>query len=222
MASNTKIDRAVNGPGLIEITLGVLLSLTLGILLAALHLIFKPVEVVAKAPDDAVPGQVYFVEGAVNSSKARQWTRKRQMLADGASADVTFSEEELNAWMASVAPQPQKDAPPAGMFTPEKVNFRINDNVIQIGLLGKVTALDISREVVFQTRGKFVKADEGFTFVPDELYIGSLPVHAVQGLAPWFIKRMLASQELPEDLQKTWKQLQLVAVEGNLLRLTLP
>ena len=159
---------------------------------------------------------------AVNSSKLRQWMRKRQMLADGGSADVMFSEEELNAWMASVSPQAQKDAPAAGVMTPEKINFRIQDDTMQIGLLGKLAALGLTHDLVFQTKGKFVKADDRFTFAPDELYVGSLPVHTVPGLAPFFIKRVLASQELPEDIQTTWKQLQLVSVEGNNLRLTLP
>src|SRR5215217_2054823 len=106
--SSSKIDRALKGPGLFEITLGVLLSVILGIVLAALHLVFKPVEIVkagTEPPAEHDAGAVYFVEGAINSSKSRQWMRKRQMLADGAAVDVSFSEEELNAWMASVTPQ---------------------------------------------------------------------------------------------------------------------
>lgn len=227
MASNKKIERALNGPGPIEITLGVLLSISLGVLLAAIHLVFKPVEVVAKAPDELEPGKVYFVEGAVNSSKSRQWMRKRQMLADGGSVEVMFSEEELNAWMASVAPQPQAGAGAAAasgtaVLTPERVNFRIRDGVMQIGLLGKLTALGFTRDMVFQARGKFEPGAEGHKFTADEFYIGSLPTHTVPGLAELIIKRVLAQQELPEDLQKTWKQLKLVAVEDSSLRLVLP
>jgi hypothetical protein len=227
MASNKKIERALNGPGFFEISFGVILSLALGVLLAALHLIFKPVEVVAKPPETAVSGQVYLVEGSANSSKSRQWMRKRQMLADGAAADVSFTEEELNAWMASMAPQPPKGAAaetPETLFAPEKVNFRIQNGILQVGLVGKVSvsALGLSRDMVFQTRGKFVKGDNGYVFAADELYLGSLPTHTVPHLTELIMERVLAAQQLPEDLKATWKKLNLVAVEDNTLRLVLP
>lgn len=227
MASNKKIERALKGPGFFEIVFGVILSLVLGMSLAVLHLIFKPVEVVAKPPETAVAGQVYFIEGAVNSGKSRQWMRKRQMLAEGASADVAFTEEELNAWIASATPQPQKNAAaaaanPETLFTPDHVNFRIQKGVLQVGLLGKLTVLGMSRDLVFHTRGKFIKGDNGYVFTADELYLGSLPAHTVPNLTSLIMERILAAQALPEDLKATWKKLSLVAVEDNVLRLVLP
>jgi hypothetical protein len=224
MVSNKKIDRALNGPGMFEITLGVLFSLSAGVLLAALHLIFKPVTVVDKPPETAERGQVYFVQGSADGSKARQGTRKRQMLAEGNPANVSFNEEELNAWMASATQQPQAGTPgPASeLFTPETVNFRIQQGLLQIGLQGKLAAAGFTRKLVFQTRGKFVPGAKGFEFAAEEFYIGSLPTHLVPGLTPYLIKRVLAAQELPEDLQATWKKLKLVAVEDNSLRLVLP
>ncbi|CAM2831891.1 hypothetical protein [Rariglobus hedericola] len=223
MASNKKIDRALNGPGMFEITLGVLLSLTLGVLLAALHLIFKPVEIVDKPVEAPERGQVYFVEGSSNTSKARQGTRKRQMLAEGNSADVSFNEEELNAWMASATQQPQAGSAGASeLFTPERVNFRIREGVLHVGLLGKLKAVGLNQDLVFQTSGTFAQGADGYEFVADELYIGSLPTHIVPGLTPMLMKRILAAQELPEDLRIMWKKLKLVAVEDNSLRLVLP
>jgi hypothetical protein len=225
MASNKKIDRALNGPGVVEITLGVVLSLTLGVLLGVLHLIFKPVETVEKPVDGAKAGQVYFVQGSVNSGKARQWTRKRQMLTDGGSVDMAFNEEELNAWASNLMPQasPQKGADTSGsIFTPEKVNFRISDDVMQVGLLGQISQFGFEQEMVFQTRGKFEPGPDGFRFSPDELYVGSLPVHRVPGLAPWLIQRIITAQELPENVKETWSKIKLVAVEGNTLRIVTP
>lgn len=222
MASNKKIERALNGPGMIEITLGVVLSVTLGVLLAALHLVFTPVEVVKKAPDEPEAGKVYFVEGSQSGSKASQWKRKRQMLADGGPVEVAFNEDELNSWMASVAPQAAQEAGVAGFFMPERVNFRIQESVLQVGLAGKLSAAGVSHDLVFQTRGQFEKGAAGFVFVPAEFYVGSLPLHTVPGLAPFFIKRILAAQELPEDMQETWKQLDTVVVENTVLRLNRP
>ncbi len=227
MASNKKIERALHGPGPFEIILSILLSLVLGVLLAALHLIFKPVEVVKKTEDAVEVKNVYFVEGAVNSSKARQWTRKRQMLTEGAAVDVVFSEEELNAWMASAAPKPA--APAAGaaaaqpaMIQPESINFRIQEGVLQVGLLGKLSAMGYERGLIVQARGTFAPGTEGFVFVPAEFYIGSLPAHVLPGLTDFLMKRLGGAQELPEDIKAAWKKLTLVAVEGNTLRLTLP
>ena len=219
--SSSKIDRALKGPGLFEITLGVLLSIILGVVLAALHLLFKPVEVVAEIPAEHDAGAVYFVEGAINSSKSRQWMRKRQMLADGAAVDVSFNEEELNAWMANLAPQ-KGEAASTELVVPEKVNFRIRGGIFQVGLLSKVNALGLTRDLVFQTRGTFQPGDAGFVFHADEFFIGSLPTHTVPGLKQFLIKRALASQEIPEDLKTTWSKLKLVAVEDTTLRLSLP
>lgn len=226
MASNLnkKLDRARNGPGLFEITLGVVLSITLGVLLAVLHLIFKPVEVVAKPPEAAEIGKVYFVEGATNSNKARQWQRKRQMLSDGASADVVFSEEELNAWMATATPKAPQGAAATttALVTPEKINFRIQGGVFQVGVQSKVALLGLTLPLVVQTRGKFVQGDGGFRFTADEFFIGSLPAHMVPGLVPVIMERLMSAQELPEDLKTTWSKLKLVAVEDNSLHLSLP
>lgn len=225
MATNRKIERALSGPGIFEITFGVILSLALGVLIAAIHLVFKPVEVVAKQPDPVEAGKVYVLEGSVNSSKSRQWTRKKQMLVDGTTADISFSEEELNAWAATAAPQVQKGAAtasPDALFTPERVNFRISSGVMQVALLGKFSVIGLNLNMVFHTRGKFVQGAKGFEFKADELFLGSLPTHFVPSLMPMLIGRAMAAQELPEDLKTSWTNLTLVAVEDNTLRFVLP
>lgn len=227
MVFNKKLERAQNGPGLIEVTFGVLLSLMLGVSLAALYLIFKPVEIVAKPPEAPAPGQVYFVEGAANGGKARQWTRKRQILAEGAPADLTFSEEELNAWISSATPQKNSKAEAealaaANFFVPERVNFRIQQGVLQMGLVGKFSIFGFEPPLVIQTRGTFEQGASGFSFSAKELYIGSLPTHVVPNLTPWLMNRVFAAQQVPEDLKASWQKLRLVAIEGNVLRLVMP
>jgi hypothetical protein len=223
MVSNKKIERALHGPGPFEIILGVVFSITLGIALAWLHLMFKPVPVVTKPPEGAAPGEVYFLEGSANSGKARQWVRKRQMLAEGNGADVTLTEDELNAWMASATPKAQAAAGATpGLFTPDRINVRIQAGVLQVGVTGKVSALGLTRDLVVQTRGKFVPGPAGFEFTADEFYIGALPVHLIPGLTHEIIHRVVAAQDLSEDLKTAWKQMKLVAVEENVLRLTLP
>lgn len=225
--TNKRLERAQHGPGLFDITFGVVLSLALGVALAAVHLIFKPVEVVAKPPEAPTPGQVYFVEGAVNSGKSRQWTRKRQTLSEGAPAEIVFTEEELNAWFASATPQanqPKKkdeaDAAAAtNFYVPERVNFRIQDGALQMGVVGKFSVFGWEQPLVVHTRGTFEPGLNGYVFKADQLFVGSLPAHAVPNLAPWLMNRVFAAQQFPDDLKTAWQKVQLAAVEGNTLRL---
>ncbi len=79
-----------------------------------------------------------------------------------------------------------------------------------------------SLDLVFHTRGKFVKGDSGYVFTADQLYLGSLPAHMIPNLTSFIFDRILDAQQLPEDLQATWKKLNLVAVEDNTLHLILP
>lgn len=228
MATKNKMDRALNGPGPVEIVFSVVISLVLGILIGALHLVFKPVVVVKKVEEATEVGSVYFVEGSANSSKSRQWTRKRQMLAGEGPVDVVLTEDELNAWLASAGAGVKSGAAPAAekasapLVQPEGVNFRIQDGLMQVGAVGNLSALDFEFKLVVQTRGTFEPGANGFVFKPEEFYIGSLPAHVIPGLPAFLIKRLVASQELPADLRETWSKLTLVAVEGNALRLTLP
>ncbi len=238
MASLTKTERAMRGPGFFEISLGVVLSIVLGVALAAVYLVLKPVEVVKELPKEPVIGAVYFVQGAIDSNKSRQWMRKRQMLSEGGTADIIFSEEELNAWIASVVPQAASKAKsktatpdPAAVTKPEpagpfllldRPNFRIRDNVLQLGLPATLNAFGVSLPLVLQTRGHFAQGANGYVFVADELYVGSLPTQRVPGLKDLIVQRMLVSVEIPDDLRTAWSKLSLVAVEGDGLHLSLP
>ncbi|MFA6289752.1 MAG: hypothetical protein WC661_20415 [Opitutaceae bacterium] len=237
MASLTKTERALRGPGLFEITLGVMLSLVLGAVLAVVFLVLKPVEAVKELPKEPALGTVYFVEGATNANKSRQWQRKRQMLGEGNTADITFSEEELNAWIGSMVPQapanpkapaapaakPDAKPAPAGPFLVlDRPNFRIQDNVLQLGLPTTINAFGVSMPLIIQVRGHFDKGATGFVFVQDEFYFGSFPVQKVPGLKDFIVRRLLAAQEIPDDLRTAWGKLSLVAVEGNVLHLSLP
>lgn len=233
MASLTKTERALRGPGLFEITLGVVLSISLGGLIAALYLVFKPVEAVKELPKEPELGAVYFLQGATDPGKARQWMRKRQMLGEGGKADISFNEEELNAWIASVMPE----APPKPKAAAKegdkgdasglavvmgRPNFRIRDGVLQIGVPTTINAFGLSLSVIFQARGHFEKGADGYVFTDDELYVGSLPTHRVPGLNQLIVNRVMAAEQIPEDLSTAWRKLSLVAVEGSELHLSLP
>ena len=235
MASLTKTERALRGPGVFEITLGVILSILLGAVLAAVYLVFKPVSAVKELPKEPVLGTIYFVQGSTDTSKARQWMRKRQMLSEGGTADISFSEEELNAWIASVVPQApssstvkpgaaanDKPAANAPFVAMDRPNFRIRDDVLQMGLPTTISAFGFSLPVIMQTRGHFTHGQNGYVFVADELYVGSLPTQLIPGLRDLIVNRLMDAEDIPADLRAAWGRLSLVAVEGNQLHLSLP
>ena len=220
MTSHKRIDRALNGPGVFEVMLGALMGIGLGVALAAVYLILKPVAILTTPPETVAASEVYFVKGDVNTAKARQWSRKQQLLSMGGPTDVVFNEEELNAWMANAKAKAPADA--TKLVTPEWVNFRIRDGVMQIGIGGKVKAVELTHPFVIQARGKFAQGANGFEFIADELYIGSLPTHRVPGLPQWILQRALAAQKLPEDLITMWRKFKLVALEDNALHIIVP
>src|SRR4249919_3274379 len=100
---NTKLERALYGPTIYEITLGLVLSLVLGAALGIVFLIFKPAEVVQELPkeDERIQGMTYYVPGTIDYSKAKQWMRKRQILIDSTPGEVSFTQDDLNVWFMS-------------------------------------------------------------------------------------------------------------------------
>jgi hypothetical protein len=247
--TNKQLERQQRGPGMVEIVLGVALSLALGVALGAAHLVFKPVMPAPKDPTKAPTASllyppVYFTEGSTSSSKGAGWKAKQQALAAGQTAEISLNEDELNAFIAAAAPPPAAPpaAPPAkpadpkdpkakpatppfvaATLNPGVFNFRVRDGVLQAAFAGNFTALGLPLSPLVQVRGNFAKGADGFEFQPVELWLGSLPAHKVPGLTGMLLAKAVAAKtDLPEDLKTAWKKLGNVAVEGDALKLTLP
>ncbi len=100
---NRRLERALYGPTIYEVTIGFLLSISLGAALAILFLIFKPAEVVSELPkeDERKADRVYYVAGTADVAKGKQWMRKRQLLVDSMPGEISFSEDDLNVCLMS-------------------------------------------------------------------------------------------------------------------------
>ena len=117
--SSEKLARELRGPGLVEIIFSVVLSLLLGVVLGAAHLVFKPVEKkTEKELASAQPAMasllyrsVQFVEGT--NAGGADWRTKQQAFVSGTPGGITFSEGELNTLIATLVPPPKPAAPPA-------------------------------------------------------------------------------------------------------------
>jgi hypothetical protein len=218
---NKKVQRAMYGPGIVEVVFGAVLSLVLGVLLAGLYLVLKPVSVVNQLPalNKREEGMVYYVQGAKGAGEGGQLLRKQQLFLDGRS--VVLTEDELNTWMASSNGTPKKPADPKAPATNE-LNFHLSKGVLQIGIPYTVDLLGLSGSVIIQAQGTFAKEGDEFVYEPKTILIGSFPVQRVPMLMTLLKKKIYSAQELPDELSAAWKKLENVTIEDNVLRLTMP
>jgi hypothetical protein len=218
---NRKVQRAMYGPGIIEVVFGALLSLILGVLLAGVYLVIKPVSVVNQLPalNKREEGMVYYVQGAKGTGQGGQLLRKQQLFLEGRS--VVLTEDELNTWMASSNGAPKKPTDPKTAAANE-LNFHLSKGVLQIGIPYTVELLGLSGSVIIQAQGTFAKEGDEFVYEPSTILIGSFPAQRIPSLMALLKKKIYAAHELPDDLSAAWKKLESVSIEDNALRLTMP
>lgn len=232
-----KFNRATRAPGWGEVILGAALSVVLGVAIAAILLVLRPVIAVPAMPKEADrdPHAVYYIEGSRDGSKSAQVMAKRKAFAEGQS--VTVVENELNALAgmpaALVVPKAGDNAKAADKAAPGATaseeslatgvpNFRLHDGALQVGVPVSLNVLGLSRKLIVQTRGGFVKKGEVFAYEPAIFYVGSCPVQRLPFLSDFLRGKFLAAQAIPEDIKLSWAKLANVSIEGNALKLTMP
>lgn len=222
---STKFDRSQYEPSMIEITLGALLSVLLGVVLSVVWLVLKPVETVREIPDEPVPGKVYYVEGRAGSTSAREWMAKWQRFAAGGS--VTLDEGDLNTAYRAKAAEAEKakkyetKAEP-GMITPGQLNSRISDGQLQIGAPVELSVTGFQKKLQVFAQGGFERSGDHFVYAPDKFYVGSLRVEKIPVVGGLIVDRLLAAMHPSEDVAAAWNRLGDVKLEGSQLQLVMP
>ena len=231
---SSKIEKALHGPSMTEVVLGVVLSLILGAAVAFAYLVLKPVAVVKEMPKERVAGTVYYHEGGKDANRGKQWMRKKQLFLAGSS--VELNEDELNTWItAGTAGSSEKGAPaaksgkslpapPGPMLQLDVPNFRINGGTLQIGTKGTLNLeiFGLRRPLIVQAFGRFVKRGSAFVFAADQFYVGSFPMHKLFSVNDPVLDHLIGSQKVPEDIAEAWKKLADVSIEGSTLKLSMP
>ncbi len=217
---NTK-SSAASGPSWTEVILGAFLSILLGATLAAVFLVLKPVQITKAPPADEErkAGEVYYIEGSRNASNLRALQQKQADFFAGQS--VRFTEEELN-FLVAPAPAAKAPAEAENMLSAGTPNFRIADDLLQIGVPLNLNVLGYAPTIVAQVRGTFVRSDHVFALEPSEFYIGSCPLHRIPGAAPYVLRKLIQSAAVPEEAAVAWGNLSDVSVQGRTLQLTMP
>lgn len=211
--------RTAHNPGWIEIVLGVVLSLLLGAVLAAVFLVLKPVATVKEMPAEPEAGVVYYIEGTRDSNRARQASAKQRAFLQGGT--IALNEDELNALAAPSAPKPADAEAVPQTVTAGTPNFRIREGVMQIGVPLRVSVAGIDQRVIVQARGDFERRGDTWVFAPAEMYVGSCPVQRLPLAKNFVMKKFMTGATVPEDLASAWSKVQEARIDGSTLQLTL-
>ncbi len=241
---SSKLKREYHGPSLIEIVLGVVLSLALGATLGVVFLILKPVTVAKEMPKETerVPGMIYYLEGGRDGAKARFWKDKRKQFVEGKAGELTIVEDDLNRWVTDGVPAKKPAAPaapkpaapgakPAAAASTEPVpedgivfnppNFRIRNGVLQMGMQTTITQFGQTWPLVCFAQGKFVKSGDGVAYDPSVVYVGSFPLHRFPGATAYIIRKANEAGWVPAEAIEAWSRVSDATIEDRTMKLTL-
>jgi hypothetical protein len=188
--------------------------------LALLSLVAKPVEVLKKLPDDAASREVFYLPGERDSTRGKLWSLKRRTLLQGQSGVVSLNEEELNGWFSTVArsdtPRDPKAPPPTWVF--EGLNFRVTENMLQVGLPITFNGFSDPMKIIVQCRGQVVPGTGRWYYRPSEFWVGSLPVHRLPGAIDYLVARELDESWVPLEALEAWKRVAEVSVGDKVVQ----
>jgi len=241
MAAN-KLEKALYGPSLVEVILGAILGLLVGVLVACVYLVFRPVQTVPAMPKEPLRNVVYYIPGVDSNAKGKSWQAKHQQFLAG--ARVSLVEDELNEWASSLKmptaaapaapakpakpakpgekPEPPKAPAPDGFVIPSKPNFRIANGKLQIGMQCTLNWYGVMTDVTLQATGGLQKDGDAFVFVPETVYLGSCPLHLLPMIPGLLVSHISAYEPVADDFKAAWAKLTDVKIEGSTLKLAGP
>lgn len=210
-------------PGLVAILVSAVFSLLFGVVLAALSLAFKPVEVVKSPPKEPETGKIYYVAGEAGRAGAKTWEAKGAALAAAETGTYLLSEADLNGWATSrfeqaAAPEGTPLALVAGV-----PNFRVNGDELQAGAQNKLILSGMEIPLIVQLTGGFEQSGAGgWTFVPRTGYFGSFPLHKAPGAMEAVMRALGGAGEGAEEVGKILARAKTVTVVANNVVVAMP
>lgn len=228
--ADKKLEKALYGPSVTEVALGALLGLLVGVLVACVYLVFKPVAQVKEMPKEPSRSTVYYIPGSESSAKSKTWSAKYKEFAAGNTLNLAVTEDELNAWANTLSvppPAPKPGAKPEdakkpvtdGIFNPGKPNFRIVDGKLQIGAKCLLNWYGLTQEVTVLAVGSFTKSGGVFIYSPEKIFLGSCPVHLLPGVAGPLTGHLISKGKIPDEARAAWAKLDDVSIDAGALKL---
>lgn len=232
--ANKNIDKELYGPSVTEVALGAVLGLLAGVLVAAVYLVFKPVEQVKALPKEPARSVVYYIPGADSNTKSKGWQAKQKQFLAGTS--ITVVEDEMNAWAATLsapaakpaakpgakpAPAAKPDEPkpaPEGLIIPYTPNFKVVGDKLQIGLKCTLNWYGLTYDTTVIATGHFGKSGDQVAFVPEKFYLGSCPMHLLPGISGLIGSYVISKEKVPDEVRMAWTKLADVTIEGGAVK----
>jgi hypothetical protein len=224
--------KKLKAPSWLEVGLGALLSVVLGVFLGVAYLVFKPVQNVKEIPKDAPSGVIYYIEGSRDYSRSSEADAARKGFAAGES--VSIDEGELNMLLShfgkAIAPAASQSAKPGDkaaapdekMVDVGPLNARLHEGKIQFADHVAFNVFGITGTVIVQARGYLEKNGGSYTFEPDTFSVGGCPLERFPIVRGWVMRKLLFPNPLPEDVAAAWPKLVGVSIEGSTLKLRMP
>ena len=204
--------------------IGILLWGSVGVFIAALFLIMKPVNEVRRMPgeDDIKPG-VYYIEGQRSGIDGAGWVAKRNDLISEVPFELALNEQEFNQWSSLSFGDRRKEL--MVEYSTVKIEpgiplFRIADDTLQVGIPVEISGIGENRRIILQATGTFVEEkDPGYQFQPDKVYLGSCRIPNFQGVSSLVVSGLAEVMSFPEDVRSAWPTITTAQVEGDVVKL---
>jgi hypothetical protein len=204
--------------------IGILFWGTVGVLIAAVFLIMKPVNEVKRMPeeDDIRPG-VYYIEGKRSGIDGAGWVAKRNELVSELPFEFALNEQEFNQWSSLTFGERRKELMVEygdAKIEPGIPLFRIADDILQVGIPVEISGVGENRRIILQATGTFVEEkDRGYQFQPDKVYLGSCRVPNFRGISSRVVSGLTELMSIPEDVRTAWPTVTSAQVEGDVVKL---
>ncbi|MCH8475143.1 MAG: hypothetical protein LAT55_07940 [Opitutales bacterium] len=212
---------------LTEIIVGASLSLVLGLLASFAYLSLQPVEILSEPPEEGEfrSSAAYFVEGQAQGQYRNQWEgllNQIQEVLRGGDLDVTIREDDLNHWAAAnfVAPdEDEMERPFFGGVFPKNLNFRVNEELIHIGIDMDYDGLGLRHVFKLQIIGGLEESRGQNEFSVGEVYLGQCRIPSIFGLRGFFLNRVRESYPVPPAIPNVLREAEVFEVNEGEIRL---
>lgn len=196
-----------------------------GAAVAAVWLVFKPVDIVDRPrqdPDEVpVRHAVHYQPGKLGLVRESQVRQKEQAVLQQSGAEISLSEQEINRWLVTrYGATPAQDVMGTGIeMRPEPPMIRMVGDELQIGVVYSFAGYDGKKNMILQTTGHFDRAGSGqFEFVPTKTYLGSCPLPS--GIISRFaLNTFMSGFAISDELSRAWSGLRHVALADGHLKL---
>lgn len=206
--------------------IGALCGIAVGVVIAAVWLVFKPVAIADAPPKDEggehAPHSVTYVRGRESPVSPSRWRARQRAFLRSDPRGVELREQDLNRWFATEfagTDRATKWDAISSEFSPGLPLFRFDGDVVEVGTVNKLNLMDsIETSLVVQAKGSFERHGKRFLYVPKELLIGSCPVPTgfLRGL---LFNAFAGGFALPDPTAEAWATINDITVEQSRMKL---